>query len=97
MKTNGKIPVRHVLTILIFAAWSLSSSAQGIVAVRNNVLWDATGTPNLGLEVTLSKHFTLGLDAAFKPWPRFLAWDNDVNTDAHWRHLTLAPELRYYP
>lgn len=97
MKTNGKIPVRHVLTILILAAWSLSSSAQGIVAVRNNVLWDATGTPNLGLEVTLSKHFTLGLDAAFKPWPRFLAWDNDVNNDAHWRHLTLAPELRYYP
>ena len=97
MKTRGKIPVRHVLTILLLTAWSLSTSAQSIVSLRNNILWDATGTPNLGLEYTISNHFTLGLNAAFKPWPRFLAWDNDASKDARWRHLTLAPELRYYP
>lgn len=97
MKARGKIPVRHVLTILILAAWSLSSSAQNIVSFRNNILWDATGTPNLGVEYTISNHFTLGFNAAFKPWPRFLAWDNDASKDARWRHLTLAPELRYYP
>ena len=97
MKARGKIPVRHVLTILILAAWSLSSNAQNIVSFRNNILWDATGTPNLGVEYTISNHFTLGFNAAFKPWPRFLAWDNDASKDARWRHLTLAPELRYYP
>lgn len=97
MKARGIIPVRHVLTILILAAWSLSSSAQNIVSFRNNILWNATGTPNLGIEYTISNHFTLGFNAAFKPWPRFLAWDNDASKDARWRHLTLAPELRYYP
>ena len=97
MKARGKITARHALTLLFLTAWSLSTAAQGVVSLRNNILWDATGTPNLGVEFTISEHFTLGLDAAFKPWPRFLAWDNDPENNARWRHLTLAPELRYYP
>lgn len=87
---------RLTLTLLILAAWGSSASAQGVFAIRNNILWDATGTPNLGLEFTVSDHFTLGLNGAFKPWPRFLAWDNDATNPARWRYLTLAPELRYY-
>lgn len=82
--------------MVFLVAWSLSSAAQGVVSIRNNVLWDATGTPNLGVEFKISEHATLGFNGAFKPWPRFLAWDNDPNNDARWRHLTLAPEFRYY-
>lgn len=87
---------RLTLALLILAAWGSSASAQGVFAIRNNILWDATGTPNLGLEFTISDHFTLGFNGSFKPWPRFLAWDNDASNPARWRYLTLAPELRYY-
>lgn len=96
MKARGKHRIGFALGLLLLATFGTPSAAQGIFALRNNILWDATGTPNLGLEFTISDHFTLGIDAAYKPWPRFLAWDNDTSNPARWRYLTLAPELRYY-
>lgn len=96
MQAKGKIPARGALVTVFLVAWSLSAAAQGVVSLRNNILWDATGTPNLGIEFKISDHATLGFNGAFKPWPRFLAWDNDQTKDARWRHLTLAPEFRWY-
>lgn len=68
------------------------------LSIRNNLAYDATGTPNLGLEVALSKRFTLGVDGSFKPWPRFLFWDMDTKTNPmQWRHFMVDAELRFYP
>ena len=67
------------------------------VSVRNNLIYDATGTVNAGVEFQVGDHFSVGLNGGFKSWPRFLAWDNDnVNNTTHWRHFLVAPEGRYY-
>lgn len=67
------------------------------VSIRNNLLYDATGTPNLGLEFQLGDHFSLGVNGGFKSWPRFLFWDTDnVENTSHWRHFLVAPEARFY-
>lgn len=67
------------------------------VSIRNNLLYDATGTPNLGVEVQVGDHVSVGVNGSFKSWPRFLAWDNDVEENPQrWRHFLVAPEARYY-
>ena len=80
-----------LLTLLPFRA------AGQEVSIRNNLLYDATGTVNAGLEFQVGDHFSVGVNGGFKSWPRFLAWDNDnVNNTTHWRHFLVAPEGRYY-
>lgn len=80
-----------LLTLLPFRA------AGQEMSIRNNLLYDATGTVNVGLEFQVGDHFSVGVNGGFKSWPRFLAWDNDnVNNTTHWRHFLVAPEGRYY-
>ncbi|MBR3031029.1 MAG: DUF3575 domain-containing protein [Bacteroidales bacterium] len=67
-------------------AWSL----------RNNLFYDASGTPNLGVEVPVSGHWTLGGNLGFKPWDRFLRNDPDKQHPQRWRNLVVAPEARFY-
>ena len=66
------------------------------ISVRTNLLWDGLAEPNLGVEFQLSRHFTLGGNVGLKSWPRWLAWDWDVNNPVHWRNFVIAPELRFY-
>lgn len=65
-------------------------------SIRNNLFYDASGTPNIGFEVPVNGHWTLGGNVGFKPWDRFI--DNDPNKQAprRWRNLVIAPEARYY-
>ena len=73
------------------------SPAPG-VSLRTNLLWDGLAEPNLGLEVALGQHVSLGVNGGLKPWPRWLAWDNDNLTNpTHWRNFAVVPELRFYP
>lgn len=68
------------------------------VAIRTNLLWDGLAEPNIGFEIPLGEHWSLGANAGLKPWPRWLAWDYDyVSNPTQWRNLTVVPELRYYP
>lgn len=66
-------------------------------ALRNNLLYDATVTPNLGMEIPLGLHTSLGVNAGFKWWNRFFPWDRDTEKAAKWRNLMIVPEFRYYP
>ena len=76
---------------------SSSSNWYGL-SIRNNLAYDATGTPNLGVEVAVSKRFTLGVDGSFKHWPRFLFWDMDTRENPmQWRHFLVDAQLRFYP
>ena len=76
---------------------SVTELAGQEVSLRTNLLYDATGTPNLGVEVQVGDHVSVGVNGSFKSWPRFLAWDNDVEENPQrWRHFLVAPEARYY-
>ena len=68
------------------------------ISIRTNLFWDGAAEPNLGIEFPILKHFSLGLDAGFKSWPRWLFWDTDnINNPRHWRNFAIVPEFRFYP
>ena len=60
------------------------------VTISNNLLYDATLTPNLRVGVRLSPHWSLGLTGGYRPWPT----SDDVSTK--WKHLLISPDLRYW-
>lgn len=64
--------------------------AQENFAVRNNFIYDISGTLNLGADVRVSPHWTVGLNAGYRPWP------TDDKTTRKWKHFLIAPELRYW-
>lgn len=73
-----------------------TSSRRGI-SLRTNLVYAASATPNIGLEIPVGKHVSLGLNAGLKPWPRWLAWDWDKTLERKWRHFLIAPEFRFWP
>lgn len=67
------------------------------VSIRTNLLWDiAAAEPNLGVEIPISGHWSLGANAGLKAWPRWLAWDWDTENPSHWRNFAIVPEARFY-
>jgi hypothetical protein len=82
-----KNSVRRVcLVVALFTTISIAADAQ--VAVKNNLLYDAALTPNIGLEVGLSKKTTGQIFYGLNPW-KF----SDTKQMRHW---TLMPEYRYW-
>lgn len=79
--------VKKVLCLLILAL-STSVVAKGQdVAVKTNVLYDATATVNVGLEFGLAPRWTLDLSGNYNGWP--------VNGHK-WKHWMAQPEFRYW-
>lgn len=60
------------------------------MTIGNNLLYDATLTPNLRVGLKLSEHWSAGLTAGYRPWP------TDETTNTKWRHLLLSPDVRYW-
>ena len=66
---------------------------QGVAqnfALRTNLLYDATLTPNLGAEIRLDSAWTAGLNIGVN------AWDIDKQKNKKWRHLLISPNVRWY-
>lgn len=61
-------------------------------AIRNNLLYDATLTPNLGIEFKVGSAWSLGVNGGLQ------AWDLDSRPEQNkkLRHLLIAPNLRRY-
>lgn len=74
-----------VSLLFALAALPLSVSAQQ-VAVKTNLLYDATTTPNIGLEVGAGRKNTVQLFYGFNPWK--------FSADKQARHWVLMPEYR---
>lgn len=67
----------------------LSLTAKGQhVAVKTNVLYDATATINAGVEVALAPKWTLDVSANFNGWT--------MSHDRRWKHFLIQPEARYW-
>lgn len=58
------------------------------VAVKTNLLYDATTTPNLGVEVAFNKHLSLNLSGNYNLWTF-----SDNKSIKHWM---AEPEFRYW-
>ena len=68
-------------------AFSMTLCAQH-VGVKNNLLYDATLTPNLGIEIGLGKKTTLDLSGNYNPFV--------FNDGKHIKHWLVQPELRFW-
>jgi hypothetical protein len=67
---------------------SVTASAQTFV-VKNNLLYDATLTPNLGFEGAVAPRWTIGLNGGFNPWKHPYS-----DKEKQLRHVFISPEAR---
>jgi opacity protein-like surface antigen len=80
---------------------SISGFCQN-VALKSNLLFDATTTINLGLEYALSDKLTLDVGLNYNPWV-FPQKEIDLSGkiieeyDGKFKHFMLQPELRWWP
>ena len=58
------------------------------LALKNNLIYDAALVANMGLEISLSRHFALDLPFTFRPYT--------ISNNYRMRTLSIQPELRYY-
>lgn len=59
-----------------------------VFALKSNLLYDATGTFNLGFEVKTGRQFTLDVPVNYNPWT--------FHDNRKWKHFLIQPELRYW-
>jgi len=78
--------MKRSLTLLVLLV-SISLSAQDL-AVKSNLLYDATATVNLGAEIGLAPKWTLDLSANYNGWT--------FNDNKKWKHWMAQPEARYW-
>lgn len=80
---------RFKLCLLLLILVPIAISAQEKVSVKTNLLGWSTGSINLGAEIPVSPHFSVGLSGSYNPWK--------YNPTSKLQHLLIRPEVRYYP
>lgn len=78
---------RKLLGILLLALVSMAASAQH-TAVKTNVMYWATATPNIALETRMARKWTAELSVGYNP---FTFSDNKKL-----KHIAIQPEARYW-
>ena len=81
---------RRLWGISIFLFLSVLPSFGQKFAIRNNLLYDATLTPNLGFEFSVDSLWTVGANAGLN------AWDFNKRKNQKWRHFMVSPFTRRY-
>lgn len=78
---------KFLAVLLLILSSSFAAHAQK-VALKTNLLYDATTTMNLGLEFALSQKWTLDISGNYNPW----TFDNNQK----WKHWAVQPEFRLW-
>lgn len=76
-----------LLIVLALTAFSAKSNAQN-VGLKTNLLYWATTSPNLGIEIGLGGQTTLDILAGFNPFT--------FSHSRKWKHWLVQPEFRYW-
>lgn len=87
---NSRMMTQHIHIFLLTGVLLLLSAtvrAQN-VAIKSNLLYDATATVNAGVEVGLSSRWTLDLSGNYNGWSH--------SHDRKWKHWLVQPEARYW-
>lgn len=82
-------PVIIILASLLSAFLFAGSASCQILALKSNVLYDLTGTVNLGGEVRCGDRHSLGLGVSYNPW--------EYGGNKKTKLLLVQPEFRYWP
>lgn len=79
--------LRLYILILMALTFAVKGKAQEVV-IKTNVLYDATATVNLGVELGLTQKLTLDLSGNLNVW--------NMSGDRKWKHWMVQPEARYW-
>lgn len=79
--------MKRGITILALIACVTLAYAQQ-VAIKNNLLYDATLTPNLGLEIGTGRKSTFNIDAGWNPFT--------FSDGKKFKHWLVQPEYRFW-
>lgn len=79
--------MKKVLFVLFTLLFSVVSYSQHF-ALKNNLLYDATLTPNLGMEIGLSKRITLEIGGGYNPFT--------FSNHKKFKHWLAQPEIRFW-
>jgi hypothetical protein len=85
---NNSNNMKKRLMISLGAVLLCAAALGQKVAVKTNLLYGATETPNLGIELGLGKRTTLDLSIGYNPWT--------FHNNRKWKHLLVEPEFRYW-
>ncbi len=78
---------KYFISMLFFGLFSLAAQSQHL-NVKTNVLYDATATINLGVEMGLGKKTSLDISGNYNPWT--------FSNNRKWKHWLVQPEFRYW-
>ena len=90
MITVRKLKSITIACISLLAIVSVERVNAQTFAFRNNLLYDATLTPNLGFDVRLDSKWTAGAVVGLN------AWDIDKEKNKKWRHMLFSLRVRKY-
>ena len=76
------------ILILFMLGCAISEGHAQKVALKSNLLYDATTTMNLGLEIGLVRKWTLDIPVNYNPWK--------LSDGKRLRHWGVQPEVRYW-
>lgn len=78
--------MKKIVIAVLFSAMACFASAQK-AAIKTNLLYDATTTLNLGVEIGLGTRWTIEVAGNYIPWKY---------GNASWKHWLVQPEVRYW-
>ena len=82
------IVILHTFTTLLMLSVVSGAKAQELT-LSNNLLYDATLTPNLRIGIADSSRWSYGVTVGFRHWPI------GNLTKTKWCHLLISPEVRF--
>lgn len=82
--------MKRTLTVVLLLSFIILRASAQTLALRTNLLYDATLSPNLGAEVRLDSSWSAGINVGFN------AWDIDKSKNKKWRHVLVSPNVRKY-
>ena len=81
----GKIKRELALLLFLTITWPLASQN---IALKSNLIYDATATLNLGVEARFAPKWTVDLSGNYNPF--------SFGGNKKWKHWMLQPEVRYW-
>lgn len=77
-----------LLLFLLIGGGEFSQVSAQKWAIKTNVIYDATATANLGVEIGLAPKWTLDISGNLNAWSK--------NEATKWKHWMVQPEARYW-
>ena len=88
---NAATALALLLCLMLSPASAFADQPRNNVALKTNLLYDATTTPNLGLEIGTGRKNTINLTYGINPWTF-----SSSKGDRKAKHWVVMPEYRWW-